>query len=233
MSGGGSADGREHLGVVRGQVLEPDPSRQATSSGRRSWYCRSMAARRASLHSRSVALAVAVDEAVLGDPVELVGAGAAGRSRGPSSTASPARRTSRADRLAHATARPNRVGPGAPGSKSSHWISRAVTLAPSVSSDRLCEREVVADTGACAGTGRANADRSPIGTRPRSSASTIEVVPSLRKVATSLRLASPAMTCSAPVLLGVGVGLVAGVDDRALQRGLEARPPPRRSRPAA
>ena len=53
-------------------------------------------------------------------------------------------------------------------------------------------------------------------------ASTIAVVPTLRNVATSHRLASPDDHVQAPVLLRVGVRLVARVDDRALQRGLEA-----------
>ena len=53
-------------------------------------------------------------------------------------------------------------------------------------------------------------------------ASTIAVVPTLRKVATSHRLASPDDHMQAAVQLRVGVRLVARVDDRALQRGLEA-----------
>ena len=53
-------------------------------------------------------------------------------------------------------------------------------------------------------------------------ASTIAVVPTLRKVATSRHVGVADDDVQPPVLLGVGVGLVAGVDDRPLQRGLEA-----------
>ena len=52
-------------------------------------------------------------------------------------------------------------------------------------------------------------------------ASTIAVVPTLRNVATSLMLASPTITCSRRYFCGVAVRLVAGVDDRPLERGLE------------
>ncbi len=53
-------------------------------------------------------------------------------------------------------------------------------------------------------------------------ASTNEVVPTFRKVATSARLASPTMTCSLRYRCGIGVGLVPGVHDGTLQGGLEA-----------
>ena len=58
--------------------------------------------------------------------------------------------------------------------------------------------------------------------RPRSWHSTIAVAPTFRKVATSAQVGVADDHVEPPVLLGVGVGLVAGVDDRPLQRGLEA-----------
>ena len=53
-------------------------------------------------------------------------------------------------------------------------------------------------------------------------ASTNAVVPTFRKVAISEQVGVAGDDVEAPVLLGVGVGLVAGVDDGPLERGLQA-----------
>ena len=70
-------------------------------------------------------------------------------------------------------------------------------------------------------TGLASEQVDAAASRPRSSPARCAVVPTFRNVATSRQVGVADDHVEAAVLLGVAVGLVAGVDDRALQRGLE------------
>ena len=73
------------------------------------------------------------------------------------------------------------------------------------------------------GAHRVGQGEAPAGPEPSSSimASTRAVVPTFKKVATSDEVGVADDDVEPAVPLGVGVGLVPGVDDGALQRGLE------------
>ena len=188
--------------------------------GRRSWYCRSMAVSRASSQAQAVALAVAVDEAVLGHPVDLVGdATRVGLEAGEHVL--PAAQHVGADRLADArqavraarTCGPARAAPTAsrgrwPGGRrrSSERCARSVGswLTWRIAGTGLAERQVVAEGVVLDHRqhDRGGAD--------------LEEGGDLGQVGVADDHVQPA------VLLGVAVRLVAGVDDRPLERGLEA-----------
>ena len=202
------------------QAQAPDSER----SGRRSWYCRSSAASRGSPQPHAVAVPVALEELAAWPPSRAWSASEAGSVSSALEAASQ-RSSTEGPHLAVVAQR--RRGPGprrtcGRRSQSSHWISRARRRRAVGEVDGTLQRQVGRDL--VHGAHRVG-ERRGRGSGPASSsimASTSAVVPSLRNVATSEQVGVADDDVEPAEALGVGVRLVAGVDDRPLQGGLEA-----------
>ena len=152
-----------------------------------------MAAQPGVVPRQAVALAVAVDQPVLGHPVELVGErhriGLERRRAPPPSGAAPPRRPRRRRRRSRARSAYLR----GPVEQLPLHLERG-DRRPVGQLERPPQREVVGHLAHAPAPGVASAEVARAARRPRSSHSTIAVVPTLRNVATSDRLASPTIT---------------------------------------
>ena len=190
-------------------------------SGRTSAYCRSTACSARAVPAQAVAVAVSLQQLELGHPVQLVRDSCIG------SSASRVEHRLPAGQHVHRLARrrPSRTGPRrtcGPGRGTPICSSTAVSRRPSRSSTRCLQRRVVRDLRAAPCTGRSTR-RASSSSQPSSIiASTSDVVPTFRYVEISDEVGVADDDVQPAVLLRVGVRLVAGVDDRALERRLEA-----------